>query len=506
MLPDKKPDQNPSPAKPESGKETAREEAEAKARKVADATLSRYMSWVQTLKGRHAFRGQANAAWGLWSSAYRRLLGKSVEPEFMGYLFIGYLHERVNEVRMRFSKQGDLQPLEVMAQMQHHGAATGLIDFTESPLAALWFACKDESGSDGKVFAVRLDNAGKIREIKTRDGLKGDLDKFFPIIPPDKLWVWRPGDGDSRMITQQSLFIFGHPGIGSEFVSDDFTVQASEKGEVFALLEKLGVSETFMFSDFAGFAAANASVKDYLPQRAKIYYSEKIDKSPKNSNWHFRRGIVSMVLGDYQEARVDLDQVIKIDPNHAIAHSAQSVVLVNLEHYEEALAACDRAIVLDPNLAMAHNSRGTVLLALGRPKEALTAYDRAIDLDPDHAWAHSNRGGLLFTFGRHEEALAAYDRAIELDPNLAMAHNGRGAPLLALGRRKEALMACDRAIEIDPNYEGAYGNRGTVKIRLGDAEGAIADWKKAKRLAERSGNEDLAKQSARFLAEHDKPE
>ena len=406
-MPDKKPDQNPpsaKSAKPESGEETAREEAEAKARKVADATLSRYMSWVQTLKGRHAFRGQANAAWGLWSSAYRRLLGKSADPGLIGYLFTGYLHERVNEACMRFSECGDLQPLEVMARLQHYGAATGLIDFTESPLAALWFACKDKPGNNGKVFAVRLDNAKKIREIKTRDGLKGELDEFFPIDPPDKLWTWRPGDGDSRMMTQQSLFIFGRPEIEGGFVSDDFIVQASEKGEVFALLENLGVSETFMFSDFAGFAAANASSKDYDLQRVKTYYSEKIDKSPEKIEFHLQRGLVNMALDNHRDALVD--------------------------------------------------------------------FDYAIVLRPDNVLAHNSRGGVLAILGYNEEALAA----------------------------------CNHAITLAPSHAAAYIMRGLAKIKSGNTKGAIADWKKAKQLAEQSGDKGLAERSARFLAQHDKPE
>ena len=86
-------------------------------------------------------------------------------------LFVGYLHERINEAHMRFSEHGSKQPLEVMAQLQHYGAATGLIDFTESALAALWFACKDEQDKPGRVFRRALGHdPEKIEEIKTRDG------------------------------------------------------------------------------------------------------------------------------------------------------------------------------------------------------------------------------------------------------------------------------------------------------------------------------------------------
>ena len=36
-------------------------------------------------------------------------------------------------------------PLQLLARLQHFGAATGLLDFSYSPLVALWFACEDPS-------------------------------------------------------------------------------------------------------------------------------------------------------------------------------------------------------------------------------------------------------------------------------------------------------------------------------------------------------------------------
>ena len=257
MSDNKQPKKSPKSAKPkkvltEAEKaEKNREEAAAEARKIAEATLSRYVSWVEKLKGRNAFRGQANAEWRLQASAYRRLLNKQMKhSELAGFLFTGYLHERVDEMMMRFSAHSDMPPLKVMAQMQHHGAATGLIDFTESALAALWFACKDEQGKSGKVVAVRLDNGEKIQEIKKHEDMKEPLEKFFPIEPDKKLWAWRPGDGDSRMVTQQSLFIFGRPDIGEEFINDEFPVSAEEKGRYMEILGRMGISENFIFSDF----------------------------------------------------------------------------------------------------------------------------------------------------------------------------------------------------------------------------------------------------------------
>ena len=361
--------------------EKIREGAAAEARKIAEATLSRYVSWVENLKGRNAFRGQANAEWRLQSSAYRRLLNKKMRhPEFVGYLFTGYLHERVNEMTMRFSAHGDKRPLEVMALMQHHGAATGLIDFTESPLAALWFACKDEHDKPGKIVAVRLDDGEKIQEIKKRQDIQGPLENFFPIYPNKNLWAWRPGDGDSRMVTQQSFFIFGRPEIGEEFINGEFPVSAEEKGRYMEALEGMGVSENFIFSDFSGFSAANASDKDYSLHLAGGYYAEKVEEDPKNALYHFQKGVFN---------------------------AAQNA-------YEEAIEDYTRAIEINPQYATVYHNRGVTLDVMGRREEAIEDYTRAIEINPQYVLAYNNRGGAYYNLNRDKEAASDWNEAIRI--------------------------------------------------------------------------------------------
>ena len=72
----------------------------------------------------------------------------------------------------------ELCDLELLADLQHYGAATCLIDFTQSPLTALWFACKDEDnlGKDGKVIGMRADNS---RFISNSNGSKRQKERTF---------------------------------------------------------------------------------------------------------------------------------------------------------------------------------------------------------------------------------------------------------------------------------------------------------------------------------------
>ena len=155
---------------------------------------------------------------------------------------------------------------------------------------------------DGRVFALRLDDPVKIKEIKSRDGLVGDLNNFFPTEEPQKLWAWYPGNRVPRMVVQQSLYIFGCLEIRDPFISGSFVLTAREKEELLILLDRLGVSENFMFSDLAGFSVANTPDKDYDLRRAESHYTEKINTLPASASHYFHRGVFRSALGLYEEA------------------------------------------------------------------------------------------------------------------------------------------------------------------------------------------------------------
>ncbi len=267
---------------------------------AADENLSDYMLWVNNLKGRFAFRGQANSSWRVAASAYRRLERETekrpklfVDPESF---FCDYLYERVTEAKMRFSEHRDLKLLEVMARMQHYGAATGLIDFTVSPLLALWFACQDERDSkgvavDGKVVVVQLDDNPMIQEIKEHENTGEELDVYFPPDPDGKLRVWRPGNYDSRMITQQSLFIFGCPDIENFLARDPFYVSVDKKEIYIEILDNMGIAEGFVYPDFYGFSTANTPDKDYDLYLVDTYRTAKIRKGDQFADPNIKKVI-----------------------------------------------------------------------------------------------------------------------------------------------------------------------------------------------------------------------
>ena len=114
------------------------------------------------------FRGQHDAAWGLGPKIYR--------PEFEG--------ADENEIRHEFEAVGpQIIPGRVPATkwewyflMQHYGIPTRLLDWSENPLVALYFAVTEhKSNSDAAVWAVDPSWLNSQSSVLKNAGVEGAL-------------------------------------------------------------------------------------------------------------------------------------------------------------------------------------------------------------------------------------------------------------------------------------------------------------------------------------------
>ncbi len=73
----------------------------------------------------------------------------NAEEEIVGYSSFSYsdyisYHEHL--IQNAKSTEPNISDLEVLADLQHYGAATCLVDFSRNMLTSLWFACRENSG------------------------------------------------------------------------------------------------------------------------------------------------------------------------------------------------------------------------------------------------------------------------------------------------------------------------------------------------------------------------
>ena len=256
--------------------------------------LTEYIDLIDQLTNPGAsyfYRGQENAEWQVNSSAYRRLLKMQTSAEttslemqadadigLLADLFTCYLKQIVDEVQLKYpSTYRNLNPLECMAHLQHNKVATGLIDFTLSPLVALWFACDNQEDTKGKIFILENDNS-KINEITTPERLGQGMDVFFDL-DQTQWYLWTPTLDSlvvdtQRMMMQQSVFLFGLPEVDTEMIMQEIIVPQEHKEGFRTVLAQLGISEKTLFSDLLGFFERNTHAHPYDLSLAEPYYGE----------------------------------------------------------------------------------------------------------------------------------------------------------------------------------------------------------------------------------------
>ena len=260
--------------------------------------LARYMRLIRETvpdTGTHVFRGQSNAKWPLRSGASRRLTADDIE-EVNPYFLDEYLEyhrdllDRARRVAPYGQRDRTDRPLQLLARLQHFGAATGLLDFSYSPLVALWFACEDPS-REGKVFFVSHEppnTAFVTPELEGQD-IGNILSRKQDATGPGYV-LWEPlveGDAALRILGQRSVFVIGRPVVDDRLV-DAVGIEAADKEPLRAELEQLDVSERTLYRDLVGFCqleGANAG----RPR-------------PKTAPAYLRRANAAYSRGEHQEA------------------------------------------------------------------------------------------------------------------------------------------------------------------------------------------------------------
>ncbi len=390
---------------------------------------------------RPIYRGQADADWAPESGAVDRLrkaYGEDIpiDQSELRNLVAEYHREQLI-MPMQVIDGAILSDLQRLSVLQHQGAATGLLDFTENPLFALWLACTEEPAKDARVFVLDIGDPQIARNGRTlEDPFEAGL--FVVYYEPDRSL-------GARIVAQQSVFVICNPLIPAQHLKS-VVVPQSSKGPLQDYLTRLGLSQMSLFGDIPGLAAANT-------RRTPLQRTE-----PLTAEQHRDRGNRA-----YQAGR-----------------------------YEDALAAYEAYVVVLPDVAQPHCLKGDALAALGRFEDANLAYTKAIEnLDRpmdfgrqvivDRKVAGSmmsralyyNRGNVRAASGDHPGAIKDFDTALQHGdgPNRYVLKN-RGNSKFALGMFPEAYRDF-KAAWLEREGSGAALAMGNCKVMTGKFEDAL---------------------------------
>ena len=130
--------------------------------------------------------------------------------------------------------------LEWLTIAQHHGLPTRLLDWTLSPLVAMFFTVSKHEDCDGAVYVWDIKKFKKESEIKLES-----LDEIVAIFPSHK----------TKRVTAQSGMFTVHPTNDQKLDNDDIKkiiVPQKEKKKILRKLCKYGIHSASLFPGLDG--------------------------------------------------------------------------------------------------------------------------------------------------------------------------------------------------------------------------------------------------------------
>ncbi|TFC48932.1 FRG domain-containing protein [Cryobacterium shii] len=166
---------------------------------------------------RFAWRGMSSADYPLWSSLHRELGSNSTEADV-----------RAAETQLLWEARkwglgtqptGHVDDLQLLSDLQHYGIATRLMDFTNNPMTALWFACQNPTqGSisrSGLLLALNITGWPKYSTLASPQGVTwGQLENPMGTRLQNALRVNAPfvvesSNPNDRLRAQEGFFVAG---------------------------------------------------------------------------------------------------------------------------------------------------------------------------------------------------------------------------------------------------------------------------------------------------------
>ena len=237
--------------------------------------LTRWAEFVERTEALEgwAFRGQLSTHWPLVSTLTRRLQTFCPDPRLwpLREARAMRIFRRKAHIHLQDASALD-DELRCMALMQHHGAATRLLDFTKSPFVAAFFAL-ESARADVSVFALNtpalwnltpaFDSSLTRHQIDPR--IPGNFERYFARNTLPVLWFGEPSQMDRRLAAQSGLFVV--PGVldksldeilqgygGTEELLHQFILSPEMRAEAMHALYRMNVTYATLFPDLDGLA------------------------------------------------------------------------------------------------------------------------------------------------------------------------------------------------------------------------------------------------------------
>ncbi len=209
---------------------------------------------------------------------------------------------------------------------------------------------------------------------------------------------------------------------------------------------------------------------------------------PNDLNTLTQKVRLLVIKKQYAETETLANRIIARDPRNKIALNARGVAKRDgKKDFAAALADFDKALAIDAEYPQASFNRAVTIYygKLGKKSDALDAFSAAIEINPENATARAMRGRLLNEAGKYQLALLDLNQALSINKTLPAYADRAYAKFMMYVRASDSKLLADVAKDVDtalladPSNAAALALRACVKYIRGDADGTLADAKKA---------------------------
>lgn len=213
-----------------------------------------------------------------------------------------------------------------------------------------------------------------------------------------------------------------------------------------------------------------------------------LTEMPHNAEVLYLNGIVQRSMGNYEQAKVYLQQAVALDPNFFNSRYNLGMVLVFLKDWQPAKENLEKAIALGAPQPEVHFELAKALRGMGDSQGAMQEIQlyqklKKADDDATQAAVSAGQGDRDMDAGKLDEAIRQYRDAVQAQPESANYHYKLAVALHRKGDEAGERAQLEAAIKIDPNMAGAQNSLGFLLSRNGDADGAVEHYRLAVQAA-----------------------
>ncbi|MFA6998372.1 MAG: FRG domain-containing protein [Victivallaceae bacterium] len=239
---------------------------------------------MNELPNHYIYRGHSDAGWKLESTLERVLGQKWSAPNARKFEEHSYNTFKSKYHIYNSTEHSPQSKLSWLSVMQHYGVPTRLLDFTESPYVALYFALETYNPLLKKNFAIfavdytavmnnSIDFIKKkdAKFVEAHESIQHQKDEIFDETVDrfsyDILWVTEPIKFNARMDRQSGTFLISGnrektveslilSGLYDNCSIIKYVIHSDLYESVYALLRKMSINSKSIYGDLSGLAKA----------------------------------------------------------------------------------------------------------------------------------------------------------------------------------------------------------------------------------------------------------